>query len=43
MQCIFCHKDSSASKCTEHIIPVSIGNKHYTKKIYIKKLNKLCI
>ena len=29
MQCIFCHKDSSASKSVEHIIPESLGNKHH--------------
>ena len=28
MQCIFCHKDSSASNSVEHIIPESLGNKH---------------
>lgn len=27
--CIFCHKDSSASKSVEHIIPESLGNKQY--------------
>lgn len=29
MQCIFCHKDSIASKSVEHIIPESLGNKHH--------------
>lgn len=29
MQCVFCHKDSTASKSVEHIIPESLGNKHY--------------
>lgn len=29
MQCIFCHKDSTASKSVEHIIPESLGNKHH--------------
>ena len=29
MHCIFCHKDSSNSKSIEHIIPESLGNKHY--------------
>ena len=29
MQCVFCHKDSSNSKSVEHIIPESLGNKHY--------------
>lgn len=29
MQCIFCHKDSGASKSVEHIIPESLGNKHH--------------
>lgn len=29
MECIFCHKDSSTSKSIEHIIPESLGNKHY--------------
>lgn len=29
MQCIFCHTDSLLSKSVEHIIPASLGNKHY--------------
>ncbi len=29
MHCIFCHKDSTASKSVEHIIPESLGNKHH--------------
>lgn len=29
MQCIFCHKESTASKSVEHIIPESLGNKHH--------------
>ena len=29
MHCIFCHKDSTASKSVEHIIPESLGNKDY--------------
>ena len=29
MQCIFCHKDSSASNSVEHIIPESLGNTQY--------------
>lgn len=29
MQCVFCHKDSSNSQSVEHIIPESLGNKHY--------------
>ncbi|MBP5481705.1 MAG: hypothetical protein J6Y22_08145 [Paludibacteraceae bacterium] len=29
MHCIFCHKESSNSKSIEHIIPESLGNKHY--------------
>lgn len=37
MQCIFYHKDSSASKSVEHIIPESLGNKHYNKKLYLKQ------
>lgn len=29
MQCVFCHKNSVASKSVEHIIPESLGNKHH--------------
>ncbi len=29
MKCIFCKKDSTASKSVEHIIPESLGNKEY--------------
>lgn len=36
MICIFCHKDSSASKSVEHIIPESLGNTHhYLPKGYV--------
>lgn len=36
MQCIFCHKDSTASNSVEHIIPESLGNKHiFLPKGYI--------
>ncbi len=36
MQCIFCHKDSTASKSVEHIIPESLGNKdHFLPKGYV--------
>lgn len=36
MQCVFCHKDSSNSKSVERIIPESLGNKYYNKKVYLK-------
>ena len=29
MQCIFCHKEATASRSVEHIIPESLGNKHH--------------
>ncbi|MCM1297813.1 MAG: HNH endonuclease [Alistipes senegalensis] len=36
MQCIFCHKDASASTSVEHIVPESLGNKHiYLPKGYV--------
>ena len=36
MQCIFCHKDSTASNSVEHIIPESLGNKqHILPKGYV--------